>query len=63
MPELLTVKDVCGILKLSRSRLYAHVESGRIPKPLYIAPKVPRWRRDAIERWIAEREQLAARAT
>ena len=56
MPELLTVKEVCALLKLSRARVYAHVAGGRIPKPIHIAPRCPRWRRDVIERWIAERE-------
>ena len=60
MPELLTVKQLCGLLKLSRARVYAHVSSGRIPKPIHIAPRCPRWRRDVIEEWLAEREREAA---
>ena len=59
MPELLTVKDVCKLLRLSRTRLYAHIAAGRLPKPLYLAPRTPRWRRAAIERWLAERERAA----
>ena len=58
--ELLRLMDVCRLLKLSRSRLYAHVEAGRIPKPIHIAPRAPRWRRDVIESWLAEREREAA---
>lgn len=57
MPELLTVKDICGLL--SRSRLYAHVSHGVIPSPIHIAPRCPRWRRDVIERWLSEREREA----
>ena len=29
--ELLTVKDLCDLLKLTRTRIYAHVATGRIP--------------------------------
>ena len=59
MSELLTVKEVCATLKLSRARVYAHVAAGRIPKPIHIAPRCPRWRSDVIENWIAERERAA----
>ena len=58
MQELLTVSEVGELLKLSRSRVYAHVAAGRIPKPIHIAPRTPRWRREEIESWI---ERLAAR--
>ena len=57
--ELLTVKDVCKLLRLSRARVYAHVNAGRIPRPIHIAPRCPRWRRAALERWLAERERAA----
>ena len=60
MPELLTVKEVCAALKLSRARVYAHVNAGRIPRPIYLAPRCPRWRREAIENWLAEREEAAS---
>ena len=60
--ELLTIKEVCAALKLSRARVYAHVNAGRIPKPIHIAPRCPRWRREAIEDWLAEREREATAA-
>ena len=58
--ELLTVKDLCDLLKLTRTRIYAHVATGRIPAPFHPTPRCPRWRRDVIESWIAEREREAA---
>ena len=57
--ELLTVKDMCQLLRLSRARLYAHIAADRLPRPLYLAPRTPRWRRAAIERWLADRERAA----
>ena len=59
MPELLTVKEVCALLKLSRTRLYKRIEEGAIPRPFHVANRCPRWRREVLERWIAEREAAA----
>ena len=58
-PELLRVRDVAQILNLSRERVHRLVAKGTIPKPFYLAPRCPRWRRSAIERWLAERERAA----
>ena len=59
LPALLRVADLCALLRLSRTQLYRRVADGSIPRPLHLAHNTPRWRRDVIERWLAERESAA----
>ena len=48
--ELLTVKDVCDVLKCSRPTLYRRKqEQPDFPRPIYFATRSPRWRADEIE--------------
>ena len=60
-PELLTVRDMCDLLRMSRVQLYRRINAGTIPPPMHLGPKTPRWRRAAIEAWFdaAEREAAA----
>ena len=60
MTDLLTVADVCRILRVSRTRLYERVSNGSIPAPFHLAHRCPRWRRETIEAWISARERNAA---
>ena len=53
--KLLTVRQVCELLSISRTTLYAGVRSGSIPKPIYVTPDAPRWREDALRAWLDER--------
>ena len=56
MPEvcLLTIKQVCERVALSRARIYERVKAGSFPAPTYLGEKMPRWRSDAIDAWIEE---------
>ena len=59
MIELLTTADLAALLKISASQLRRRVTAGQVPKPFYPAPGSPRWRRAAIEAWLAECERAA----
>ena len=51
-PEILTVKEVCDLLRIHRSTIYRLVRHGRIPS--FKIGKDLRFRKDLIVRWIAE---------
>jgi excisionase family DNA binding protein len=56
--EVLTVKEVCEILHVNPSTIYKMTRHGEIP-----AFKVGtdwRFRRDVIERWMAEKSMAAS---
>jgi excisionase family DNA binding protein len=55
--EILTVKEVCGILQIDRSTLYRLLRQGKIPS--FKIGKDWRFRSDVIERWIAEQTKDA----
>ena len=50
--ELLTVKDLCAALKCSRPSLYRNLLRDDFPRPIYPAPRSPRWRSDEIDAFL-----------
>ncbi len=54
---LLSVREVCRRVGLSRPSIYTRMAAGRFPRPIYPAPRAPRWRSDEIAEWI---ERLSA---
>lgn len=55
MTELLTVKDLTEVLKISRGNVYRLVADGILPAPSYaLGVRSPRWRKDELEAWIDE---------
>ena len=51
--QLLTVRDVCAALKISRPTLYSNLRRRPgFPRPLYPASRSPRWRTDEIEDYL-----------
>ena len=50
--RLLTFREVCRIVGLSRATVYKRIQNGTFPPPIHIAPRVPRWRSDAFQAWI-----------
>lgn len=60
MPQLLRMRDVCELLGVKRDRIYKLVAAGHFPRPIHVSPRAPRWRRETIESWLAEREREAA---
>ena len=62
---LLNIRDVADRLRVQRGTIYRLLSrDATFPKPVYIAPKVPRWRSDElaayIDRMSAARETAAA---
>ena len=54
---LLKVREVMARVGLSRPSIYARMAAGAFPRPIYPAPRAPRWRSDEIAEWI---ERLSA---
>ena len=50
--ELLTVRDMCTALKCSRPSLYRNLQRADFPRPIYPAPRSPRWRSDEIDAFL-----------
>jgi excisionase family DNA binding protein len=50
--EVLTVKEVCGLLRVHSATVYKLVKNGSIPS--FRIGSDWRFRREVIERWIAE---------
>lgn len=56
--SLITTDELCGLLQISRRKMYGMKATGELPTPIRIG-KVFRWRRCDVEKWLAS---LAARA-
>ncbi|MCY4502827.1 MAG: AlpA family phage regulatory protein [Alphaproteobacteria bacterium] len=55
MPQdvsLLPVTEVCRRCGISRPTVYRLIKSGKLPKPVYVAARAPRWRSDEIQEFI-----------
>ena len=51
MPELLTRREICKLLKIGRSTSYRI----GLPEPVEIGPQTFRWPRGVIEDWLRSR--------
>jgi len=54
--EVLTVKEICDLLQVHPSTIYKLIQQGKIPS--FRVGSDWRFRRDLIERWMAERSSL-----
>lgn len=52
-PSLLRLSDVCQLVGLSRSSIYASIAVGRFPAPVQIGARAVRWRVEDVRAWIA----------
>ena len=50
---LLDIRQLSRLLSPSRTTLWRMVAGQRLPQPIYLSPKSPRWRRSEIEQHIA----------
>jgi excisionase family DNA binding protein len=53
MIQVLTVKEVCGLLRVNPTTLYRLIRTGRIPS--FRVGSDWRFQQDLIERWMAEK--------
>jgi excisionase family DNA binding protein len=51
IPDLLTVHELAGILKLSHRSIWRLVRSGQLPTPIHLGSST-RWRVDEIAAWL-----------
>ena len=54
--EVLTVKEICDLLQVHSSTIYKLIQQGEIPS--FRVGSDWRFRRDLIERWMAERSSV-----
>lgn len=52
---LISIKEVCGLLGISRSTIYKKLVEGIFPKPVPLGPRTVRWRVEEIEAWVEAR--------
>jgi len=61
---LITAREAAALRRCSIATIWRDVGAGRLPKPIYLAPKRPRWRlRDVLPTAAPEAERIPARAT
>lgn len=60
MRPLMTMRDVCQTVRLSRAGLYGLIDNGRFPKPFKIGGRVC-WKPETIENFV-EQQFAAANA-
>ena len=52
---LLKIKDVCALVALSESAIYAAIKNGTFPKPVRLSVQSVGWVSSEIQQWINER--------
>lgn len=58
--ELLSARDLAGVLGVSVRSIWRWVSSGRLPKPDLRYGQLVRWRPETITAWIANGGQIDA---
>ena len=54
-PEVLTKSQLAAFLACSSRQIENLVKAGRLPRPLYLAERSPRWLRADLLQWLRER--------
>lgn len=54
--QLLTVTDVCKLLRISKPTLWRLRRSGDFPDPTTVTERIFGWRRGEIDEWLASRQ-------
>jgi len=49
----LTANDAAGLLGISRAQFWKLHASGKLPVPVYLGVKAPRWRAEELRDWLA----------
>lgn len=56
MKRLLSTRELCALLTISRSTLWRRVRDGEVPRPVEVSPGRRAYLSDEIERWIEARK-------
>jgi len=52
-PEALPAADAARLLGISRSQFFKLHSAGKVPMPVYLTPRCPRWLRVELLAWLA----------
>jgi excisionase family DNA binding protein len=52
--QLLDTRELAKLLGVSRRTIVNLRARGRLPAPVMLTPRLPRWPLEAVERWIRE---------
>lgn len=55
--RILSMRQVCTIIGLSRTTVWREQRKGRFPKPIRLSPGRVGWPQGAIEIWLAKRSE------
>jgi predicted DNA-binding transcriptional regulator AlpA len=56
--QLLTVTDVCKLLRISKPTLWRIRRAGNFPDPTTVTERIFGWRRSEVDAWLASRQTL-----
>ena len=62
MSQLLTLKQVCARVALSRASVYRRLREGGFPEPVRVGVRAVRWHATDVDAWVSSRP-LARQAT
>lgn len=49
---LISLDDVCRLVGLGRSQIYAMVRDGKFPRPVRLGRRCSRWRMASVRAWV-----------
>ena len=52
-PIAVAAAQAAALLGISRAQIWKLHSAGRIPMPIYLGAKAPRWRVDELRAWLA----------
>ncbi len=50
--EALPAAEAAALLGISRSMFFKMHSAGKVPSPVYLSPRCPRWRRSELLDWL-----------
>ncbi|WP_281546865.1 helix-turn-helix domain-containing protein [Pseudoalteromonas sp. PAR1] len=55
---LLTPDDLAMLLGISRTSLWRLQQDEKLPEAIRLGPRMVRWRRESVEKWLLDYEQM-----
>ena len=56
--RLVRMRELVGIVSMSRANIYRMVKQGKFPKWIKLAERTSAWRLSEIEAWIKDKENV-----
>ena len=54
LPEFLTTREVCALLRIKDETLFEWVKEGKFPRPLRPTSRTSRWPKVSVRRWLLD---------